>query len=48
MKIRLTVDQMIMILQNHHSPKYPMTIIMRGISKKNMATLTKLLKQANQ
>lgn len=48
MKIRLTIDQMIMILSNHHRPKYPLTIVMRGISKKDMATLTKLLKEAKQ
>jgi len=42
-KIRITTKQLIKILETER-PKFPMTIIMRGIDKAEMEELVKLLK----
>ncbi|MBC7410108.1 MAG: hypothetical protein H7339_17120 [Arcicella sp.] len=42
-KIRITTKQMLKILETE-TPKFPLTIIMRGIDKAEMDELVKLLK----
>ena len=44
MKIRMTIDQLKKILKTE-KPKYPITIIMKGIDKEQFKELVKTLKE---
>lgn len=43
MKLKITIEQLKRVLQTE-KPKYPITIIMKGIDKEEMKELAKLLK----
>lgn len=43
MKLKITIEQLKKVLQTE-KPKYPITIIMKGIDKEEMKELVKLLK----